>query len=125
MVLVDSAIWIDHLHKPDPSLAMLLANRGVLTHPLVIGEIAMGSLKRRTQFLRYLQKLPKAQAARDAEVLTFIEAEALYSLGIGYIDAHLLAASRLVPGTRLWTRDKRLDAIAESLGLRYALIPRA
>jgi predicted nucleic acid-binding protein len=124
MVLVDTSIWIDHLNKPTATLAMLLANRDVLIHPLVIGEIAMGSLKGRTQFLRYLQKLPKAQAARDAEVLSFIEAEALYSLGIGYIDAHLLAASRLVPGTRLWTRDKRLDAVAEALGLKYAPIPR-
>ncbi len=35
---------------------------------------------------------------------------ALYGLGIGYIDAYLLAAVRLSPGAALWTRNKRLLA---------------
>ena len=36
--------------------------------------------------------------------------------GIGYVDAHLLAAARLA-GAALWTRDKRLHAIAVELGV--------
>jgi hypothetical protein len=43
--------------------------------------------------------------------------EALFGLGIGYADAHLLAATRLTPGTRLWGRDRRLAAAAARLQL--------
>ncbi|WP_279386873.1 hypothetical protein [Thiogranum longum] len=35
--------------------------------------------------------------------------------GVGYIDAHLLAAVALEGTARLWTRDKRLHTVAESL----------
>jgi hypothetical protein len=41
-------------------------------------------------------------------------------MGIGYIDAHLLAAVRLTPGTLLWTRDKRLLEVATKLGVAAA-----
>jgi predicted nucleic acid-binding protein len=123
MVLVDSSIWIDHLHKPVSSLAMSLANGGVLTHPMLIGEIAMGSLKNRALFLRFLHRLPSIPPARDTEVMRFIEAKSLHGLGIGYIDAHLLASVRLMPDATLWTRDKRLDSIAGAMGLRHIPIP--
>ena len=39
--------------------------------------------------------------------------------GIGYIDAHLLAAMSLTGTVRLWTRDKRLGAVAESMRLTF------
>jgi predicted nucleic acid-binding protein len=35
--------------------------------------------------------------------------------GIGYADAHLLAASAIASPVKLWTLDKRLAAIAEAL----------
>jgi hypothetical protein len=53
-------------------------------------------------------------------VLLFISRHALFGLGIGYIDAHLLAALRLMPGTLLWTRDNRLLEIASKLHLNAA-----
>lgn len=37
--------------------------------------------------------------------------------GIGYVDAHLLAAVRLTHGSGLWTRDRRLGAVAQRLGV--------
>jgi predicted nucleic acid-binding protein len=122
MVLVDSSIWIDHVRKPILELHELLERREVLAHPLVIGEIAMGSLKDRALFLQSLSELPMATLAREDEVLRMVEKEELYGLGIGYIDAHLLAATRLTLETELWTRDKRLDSIAAALGLRYVPI---
>ena len=123
MVLVDSSVWIDHLHRSSPSLIALLNNADVLVHPMVIGEIAMGSLKDRNRVLRDLRKLPTAQLARGTEVWSFIEAKSLHGLGIGYIDAHLLASARLMPNTTLWTRDKRLDSISGVLELRYPQLP--
>ena len=96
---------------------MLFRSGRVLAHPFVIGELALGSLQNRVVILGALQDLPQAPVATEGEVLSFIQKNALYGMGIGYIDAHLLAAVRLAPGTALWTRDKRLLAAATSLGL--------
>ena len=90
----------------------------MLAHPYVIGELALGTLQNRDEILSALQDLPLAPVATDEEVLRFIKQNVLYGImGIGYIDAHLLAAIRLAPGTALWTRDKRLHAVGASLGL--------
>ena len=88
-----------------------------MTHRFVIGELALGNLQNRNIVLSALQNLPQVTAASDEEALHFIENNALFSTGIGYIDAHLLAAVRLSPGTLLWTRDKRLLAESARLGL--------
>jgi len=50
-------------------------------------------------------------------VLLLIEDWRLFGIGIGYMDAHLLASVLLTPETRLWTRDKRLREIARQLSL--------
>ena len=49
--------------------------------------------------------------------------EALYGAGIGYVDAQLIAATRLTPDTALWTRDKRLSAVTARLGLGFQPAP--
>ncbi|WP_035054632.1 type II toxin-antitoxin system VapC family toxin [Andreprevotia chitinilytica] len=117
MILVDTSIWIDHLRTDDATLATLLEQNRVLTHPFVIGEIALGSLRQRDMVLGALSALPQATVALDNEVFRMIGDETLHGVGIGYIDAHLLAAVRLTPGTALWTRDRRLQAVAERLGI--------
>lgn len=119
MILVDTSIWIDHLRQRDEFLSKLLNQGQVLAHAFVIGELALGSLQNRAAILDALQNLPQAPLATDAEVLGFIEQNALYGIGIGYIDAHLLAAVRLLPGSALWTRDRRLLAAATRMGLAY------
>ena len=117
MILVDTSIWVDHLRRGDATLADIL-NRGlVLTHPFVIGELALGRLRQRDTVLRTLEELPHAIVASHAEAMSFIERQKLFESGIGYIDVHLLAAARLTPNTRLWTRDRRLAAAAERLSL--------
>ena len=93
----------------------------MLAHPYIIGELALGSLQNRNAVLGALQNLPQIPAATDNEVLHFIETNALYGIGIGYIDAHLLAAFRLLPGAMLWTRDKRLFDASTRLGLAFSL----
>ena len=89
----------------------------MLAHPWVTGELALGHLSGRNEILTLLHNLPQATAATDVEVLTLIENQHLFGLGIGYVDAHLLAATLLTPGARLWTRDKRLATIAVRHGL--------
>lgn len=112
MILVDTSVWVDHLRTSDADLARLLQTFQVATHPLIVGEIALGSLKNRRIIVDALNDLPQVTPATDGEVLGFIESSRLFGLGIGYIDAHLLAAVRLTPGSVLWTRDKRLAAAA-------------
>jgi predicted nucleic acid-binding protein len=121
MILADSVIWADHIRKFDQELAVLVDNDQILMHPHVVGEIALGSLKDRTLLIERLNRLPAAPVARDSDVLMLIEANALYSTGIGYVDAHLLASVRLLPGAVLWTRDKRLHKQAERLGIASQL----
>jgi predicted nucleic acid-binding protein len=120
MILVDSSVWIDHLRSGDPMLAARLNAGLVWSHPSIIGEIALGSLRQRQIVLSALRDLPAATQANDEEVLGLIEAAPLHGLGIGYVDAQLLASSRLTPGLRLWTRDRRLHMLAERLGLACA-----
>ena len=46
-----------------------------------------------------------------------VDERALFGRGLGWVDVHLLAATLLTPGLRLWTRDRRLHAVAEEIGL--------
>ena len=117
MILVDSSVWIDHLRGATADLTGLLEEGRVLVHPFVIGELALGSLRQRESVLQSLRDLPQAVMAEDAEILDFIDRHALFGLGIGYIDVHLLASVRLTPDASLWTRDRRLQDAALRMGL--------
>lgn len=114
MILVDTSIWIDHLREGDAALSRLLDGARVLGHPFVLGELALGRLRQRELVLGALAELPQAVLASDDEVLRFINAAGLAGSGIGYVDAHLLAAVRLTAGASLWTRDKRLAAATQN-----------
>lgn len=120
MILVDTSIWIDHLRHGDDLLVGLLTGGAAMCHPWVIGELALGNLRHRHEVLQLLHGMTQATMATDEEVLTLIDGEALHGRGIGYVDAHLLAATRLTPHTRLWTRDKRLSSVASQLGVAFA-----
>jgi len=121
VILIDSSIWIDHFRKRDEALFALLSRERVLTHPFVIGEIALGHVRNRALVVRDLRKHQQAVIASDDEVLQFIEHEKLAGTGIGYVDAHLLASARLTPGSSLWTRDKRLGDVAQRFGIAAKL----
>ena len=119
MILVDTSVWVDHLRSGVPLLANLLQEGEVLIHPWVIGEIACGNLRNRQQVLDLLLGLPTALVASDSEVLLLIERGNLMGRGIGYVDAHLLAAAKL-SRCGLWTQDRRLAVVAQEQGLALA-----
>jgi predicted nucleic acid-binding protein len=119
VILVDTSVWADHFRSADHQLGKLLSAQLVLTHPFVVGEIAMGNLRDRASTLEAFRLLPETLRATDEEVLAFVESEGLYGSGIGLIDAHLLVSVRLTAGTRLWTRDKRLARIAGQLTIGF------
>lgn len=117
MILADTSVWVDHLRRGHPTLARLLEACEVLAHPFVIGELALGHLERRDLILGDLRDLPQAAVASHQELLHFIGQRRLFGRGLGYVDAHLLAATQLTAGAALWTQDKRLHRVAEELAL--------
>jgi predicted nucleic acid-binding protein len=117
VILVDTSVWVQHFRDRDAILAELLERGAALTHPFVIGELALGNLRQRELVLRMLSRLPAATVATNAEVLGFIDRNALFGRGVGYVDVHLLAAARLTAGSQLWTLDKRLNDVAVELGM--------
>lgn len=120
MIIVDTSIWIDHLHKGDRAMDHLLAHDAVMLHPFVLGEIALGSLRNRKKVLAELETIPFAPMVAIDDVLELIEQQGLSGSGIGLIDAHLLASTLLDADDLLWTKDRRLAAVAERLGIDAA-----
>ncbi len=115
-MLVDTSVWVEHLRRGLPRLAAALEQDRVETHPFVLGELALGRIRRRAEILPLLDALPSVPEASHDEVLALIEARGLAGSGIGWVDAHLLA-STLVARTTLWTLDRRLAAVAARLGI--------
>lgn len=118
MILVDTSVWVYHLRAGNEHLKQLLTYGKVAIHPFIIGELACGNLKNRKEILTLLQFLPQSKLAIHEEVIQFIETHGLIGIGIGFIDAHLLASARL-SRSRIWTLDKKLEGAAMKLSVSY------
>lgn len=118
MVLVDTSVWVVHLRDGSIGLEALLNDGHVVCHSFIIGELACGNLKNRSEILSLLHALPMVTHAEHEEVMLFIENHRLMGKGLGYIDMHLLA-SALLTKVPLWTLDRKLNAVSSNLGLEY------
>lgn len=117
-VVVDTSIWVDHFRHPNVQLVELLMRRKVLTHHVVLGEIACGTPPApRERSLALIGTLPACVQAKPSTVLELIERERLYGRGCGFADLTLLASTLSTPGARLWTRDRPLKCLASHLGV--------
>ena len=119
VILVDTPVWIDHIRRPIGPLCELLEVNQIEVHPFVIGEISLGNIGR--DFLAELKRLPLVISASHDEVMSLIDRASLAGSGVGYVDAHLLASTRLTTGRLLWTRDRRVRAVAERLSIDAGL----
>jgi predicted nucleic acid-binding protein len=117
LILADTSVWIDHFRHGNLELVQQLDKGGIVIHPFVIAELALGSLHGRSKTLALLDLLPHMRTAQLNEVRVMIEARRLYNLGIGLTDAQLIASVLINPSTFLWTKDKRLRKVAEGLGI--------
>lgn len=122
MILVDTSVWIDHLRNGNAVLVELLEQNCVVMHPLVLGELACGNLKKRNQFLQLWQNLDSLREINHKEALFFIEQNGLMGKGVGYIGIHLLASVILDASSQLWTQDKRLAKTASELGCAMKIV---
>jgi predicted nucleic acid-binding protein len=118
MILADTSVWVRHLRQTDLILARLLDENLILIHPFIIGELACGNLKNRNEILGHLGTLPMAKTADHDEVLRWVESQKLAGKGLGWIDAHLLAAASLSEA-EIWTLDKCLQRAADHLKIQY------
>lgn len=117
MILVDTSVWINHLRHDDAGLRTLLFDGQVATHECVIAELGLGSIARRREVLEALGGLPRLPRVDHDFFMEFVERRQLFARGVGAVDAHLLASLLITPGSRLWTRDRRLANVAEELGV--------
>jgi predicted nucleic acid-binding protein len=118
MVIVDTSIWVTHLRQGSRQLEKLLYDAEVMCHPFIVGELACGNLKNRTEIISLVQSLPMAPTIEFDEFLFFIDRNHLMGKGVGFVDVHLLASAQLT-GMPLWTADKRLKSAAHQLELTF------
>jgi predicted nucleic acid-binding protein len=121
VILADTAVWIAHFRADEPEMRAQLSRGNVAMHPFIVAELALGSLRERERTLGMLERLSQVRVAQLSEVRRMIEAHSLYSKRIGLTDAHLIAAALITPFTQLWTRDKRLQSIAQALHIDAGL----
>jgi predicted nucleic acid-binding protein len=122
VILVDTSVWIRFLADKEPfasELDRLLAEDEVLSHELVYGELLIGDRGARGKWLVAYAALHRAARVAHAEVVRLVGDRKLNGVGIGWIDAHLLA-SALVSGAPLWTADSSLASAAKSVGVAYS-----
>jgi predicted nucleic acid-binding protein len=117
VILADTSVWVDHLRSDHPEFADRLDADEILMHPFVVGELMLSGLK--SDVLGYLRGLPSAMIATAEEVAALILAHPLGGRGIGYVDSALLASARLARGTKLWTHDRRLFAVASEMSIAF------
>jgi predicted nucleic acid-binding protein len=114
VILVDTSVWIEFLRGGTVAeqLKVKLDRGDLVVHPFVRGELALGQLgKKHAVFLRGIDALPFVDVAPHDVVLGMVEAHALAASGVGWVDAHLLAAC-VGAGARLWTLDRSLRLAA-------------
>lgn len=116
LTLVDTSVWVRHLHRSDPKLVSALDEGLVATHPFVIGELACGTMQRRGEFLDLLARLPRLDPVDHEEALHLVDTRHVWGRGLGWVDVHLLAAA-IVGDASLWTADRRLAEAAADLGV--------
>lgn len=119
-VLVDTSVWVDHFRQRNAALIDLILLDQALMHPMVVAELACGTPPApRERTLADIALLQGAHQASLQEVIAMVERDRLFGLGCGLVDLVLLASTRITPGARLWTLDKRLANLAKRFGVAH------
>jgi predicted nucleic acid-binding protein len=117
MILADTSVWVDHFRKRDAALYQQLQRNNISIHPFIVTELVLGNVPDRRNTIASLDRLPLVKVAQLNEVRRLIEAHSLFHRGIGFVDAHLIASILITAHVVLWSRDKHLRDVAETLGL--------
>jgi predicted nucleic acid-binding protein len=119
MVLVDTSVWVAHFSQSVPELERLLNDGLVLTHHMILGELALGRKVQRQAVLEHMALLFQAQTVEHEECMVFVQQKTLFEKGLGWVDCHLLASTCLTHSCKLWSLDKRLHEQAKRLSIAH------
>src|SRR6202167_1046423 len=94
MILVDTSIWVAMFRRGrfKAELETLIGNDQLCTHPFVVAELACEYLPDRQQTLLEVDKLTALPPILTADVRYMLEPRGLFSKGIAFIDAQLIAS---------------------------------
>jgi hypothetical protein len=101
-------------------LDRLLAADEVFGHDFVYGELLIGDRGGRAKLLAAYKAMQQASSVPNSEVVEFVTHRKINGRGIGWIDAHLIAAA-MVAHCTLWTADRPLADVAKDIGAAYRL----
>jgi predicted nucleic acid-binding protein len=118
-ILVDTPVWIDHLHRDDVALRQLLLDDAVCLATPILGELIAGNLPKRRQTITDLRLLPRLAEPDGDDVFDWVETNAVGGKGLSWVDCLLLVTAQQ-NGVSIWTRDTALDQVARRLKLAYA-----
>ena len=118
-VLIDTSVWINHLRRSNSEIERLLAEDRVVTHPFILGELALGSTRAFGDVEDFFRPFDRVPLAASKEICTLIKKNELSGTGIGLVDTYLLAGCLIDGGSKLLTADKKLAKVAHRLGVGY------
>lgn len=116
MILVDTSVWAEHFRRGRADLSDSLVRGTVVSHEFILGELALGFVRRESVRMDLLSTLPVIPTATHAEAMNVVRQHSLEGSGIGWLDAHLLA-SAVISGVPLWTIDHALASAARKAGV--------
>lgn len=117
-ILVDSSAWVHHFRSHDSFIDAMLSRAMARTHPDVVGELAMGRNPEAALCRNAVIGLPAVEPVDRFVLLGVVDGHAMNGVGIGWVDAGLLAACMRSPEPlAIYTRDRAMSRVARSLGI--------
>ena len=117
-ILVDSSAWVHHFRLRDACIDAMLARVMVRAHPDVVGELAMGRDPEAALCRDAVIGLPTAEPVDRFALLGIVDEHAMNGVGIGWVDAGLLATCMRSPEPlAIYTRDRAMSRVARSVGI--------
>lgn len=98
MILVDTSVWIDHLHRSEPALVAMLDADDVGCHPFVIEELTLGSINQRRNLPELLDSLHVFPVLTHDEAMVLVDGRRLWGRGPSVAGVRLLGSVALAAG---------------------------
>jgi hypothetical protein len=118
-LLADTSAWIEHLKGTTEKVSQAAQDENIelVTHPMILAELALGGITNNSEVMKNLRELKALGTVSDLELLEFIDTRGIRGKGIGYVDVNLLV-SCVLEDAGLLSFDRKLNETAESAGIK-------